>query len=628
MLVYEALIRAMKCSGHDNSNNQECSNMERKETPEQCKSSSVSFNISSGFNYLNVIKTTGDYDGLENSSIHETKFKSFADENFIEVKPFTNGNSMFPFNCQVPYGIARYNMVNNYMKFQDHPSENIYLCKTRDQVLGNIAKSHMFNNPTKDDVVNMLKHGYDYEKMPVMWTPISRNRKTLNKAVQESDYSRFIYHCSSYDSDLDPMRIEDKSSSNNGLKYWYKDSSNYPSTIRPLILSDFISKYSKWATISDPSKWHSFTSPLQRATPTELDSRILKMFKDKIIVIEHRRINLTSTDSEKNCPILGYYIRQGWKLSEDANDLNPIETIFKDIDNILSKNPTNNHDDIDRGFYTESSFPTGEYIGGVLEKEQHSKSVCLTKTTIIDIDKSGLRDTDGVYVSEVDLVIGKMKIVKDHITTYPMDYLHHPNSREGSLARDDLSEHIELLYVNNNSPRNKPLYSNTHGLITKLYPTNNVNYSDGLYVIRKRNNNIEDVVKVDESSRINYGIFNTLEDAKVYSQVNDEFLKNLNGMYKDQLHDAKIGDAIALEKLKSQYAKDQFERNLEMEEMNREIKRIEQETKIRELVYKVELLDRELKKHEYVTLSSTVTGVMKNIVEIGGVIVKSLQMNK
>lgn len=635
MLMYVFLQESQEVVIYDNVNDELLNNNTEEEIlevpkkiekPEQARSGDAVSNISSGFNFLNILTLRKEYDDLNDDTFYSTKFKSFADENFIPVNLFKNKNSIFPFKCQLPFEIDRFHILPKYMKFQDHPGENQFLCKSRDQVLGNLTKVHPFNNPTNENIDNWKNAGYDYDEHPMLWAPVSKTRKTINKVLQESDYTRFLYQCKSYTSDLDVDRLNDKTTSNNGVQYWYKDSSNLPSAIRPLILSDFVTKYSKWATIADPEKWHSFTTPFQKQTATELEGKLLRLFKNKIIVVEHRRINLSTTIDNKNCPILGHYIRQGWKLSNEIDEVSPLELIFTDLNEILSRYPGRTNEEIDHGFYLENTYASGEYVDGVLQKCLGMKSVCITKTTLIDVKDSGLRDTDGLYFRDVDLVIGKMRIPRgEDGYKYPMDYLHHPNSKDGVLGQDEKSEHIELLYVNKNSLKNTPLYFNTHGMVSKIYPTDNHKFDDGLYILRKRGDNIEEVKKIDDSLRIKYGVFNSYEDACTYTQVNEEFLRNTENMYKDKLHNAKVLDAIELEKLKSQYAKDQFKRNLEMEETTREIKRIEQETKIKEMVYKVELLERELRKHEYATVPTTITSIVKNVVEIGGLIIKSFQ---
>lgn len=586
----------------------------------------ITSNISSGFNYLNLFELSNDIDQLPSTSDGYTRFRSVANENFVDTRPATDRTSIFPLSVQEPRQLSRYHLVPGYIDSTDCPGEKRFLSKVRDQMLGNIAKSHPFNERSDENDQRLKQIGFDIEKFPLLWTPVSKNRTSFNSAIKESDRSRFIFHCPSFTSDHDDMRTAFKSSSNNGVNFWFKDSSNNPSAIRTLILSEFIRKYSRFATIADPNKWYSFTAyPFQKAISSELQKKILELISNKIIVVDHIRINLTSSTESKNCPILGHYLKNGWKLSKDDSALN---IIFKDIDSKLSQGMMDVDGMKDNGFYTEDYYKQTEYLNGDQGPIRKLKSVHLTKTTFINVADVGLNDMDGVYVPNLDIVIGKMK-VKDSSgeVMYPVDYIHHPNSKEGTMINNS-DDGIEIIYVDNSSTKRRPLYVNTHGLIHRIYPEKNHNFKDGIYVIKKRGGRIEDSVEIEEELRVRFGIFTTIEDAKTYTQVNKDLIADVDNMYKHMLHDAKVVNAIELEKMKAENVKNQFERNMTLEEVNYQIKRLEQETKIKELVGKAQLLEREINKHLMTSVPGTMSASIKNILELGGNIVKTIQTLK
>lgn len=585
----------------------------------------ITTNIGGGFNYLNIIKLTNNIDELPELTSGTTKFKSIADENFIDLRPFNKENSIFPFVVQNPRQLSRIHLIPGYIDSMDSPCEKNYLSKSRDQVLGNMCKTHPLNNRSDENDEKLKSIGYDIKSYPMLWTPISKTRKEFNRTIKESDYARFLFHCESFKFDHDDKRISFKSESNNGVHFWYKDSSNLPSAVRPLILSDFIYKYSRYATVADPTKWYSFTSyPFQKAVSSGIVKKVVELLSNKIISVEHRRINITSSPDSKNCPILGHYLKNGWRLSSDES---PMETIFKEIDEKLNVGYSNNGY-VDNGYYTEDLYSQLEYLNGEISAERRLLSVQITKTSIIDLTETGIEDLDGVYVPNLDIVIGKMKIKKNGEIKYPVDYIHHPNSKEGFLVNDSSRENIEVLYVDNDEVRHRPLYINTHGLVYKVHPTKNHLLNNGIHILRKQGGVVKEVVEVKEETRMRYGIFNSLEDARLYTQVNSEFMKEVDAAYKHMLHDVKTNGAIELEKIKMENARAQFERASTLEEVNFQIKKLEQETKIKELVGKAKLLEREIEKHMMTSVPGAISGTIKNILELGVNIVKTIQTFK
>lgn len=595
--------------------------------------SKVSYGFSSGMNFLNIMGIN-QHEFLKEKTYHVSKFKDDFEENYLDMTPVKNHkNSTFPFSKQVPSYASRFHSFPSYRDLNDTPNEFEYFSRNRDQMLGNMVKTHIVNVETPEMREDVKKSwGIDLEEKPMYWTPVHKDRKKLNRIIQKSDYARFVYFCQWYKQQTDLTTSEERNELNNDIRFWYKDSSNTPSAVRSFAFTDILERFS--------TKAYTYVGgidPIMRTNnpyvDSELKKKLLEALKNKILVIEHKRINLTVGKGMSNCPILTHYIKQGWKLSDkvDGNDL--YTEIFEKVANDYKDiNPSPGED---CGTFKLGRHYSGYYVGTQYTDFKCLKSVTLTKTTFIDVEEVGLDHLEGVYVKEVDLVFGKIKVPGPTGMRYPVDYIHHPKSIDGASLDNDNLETLEILYVNNRQVSSPPLYLNTHGMISKISPRRDSNYRDGVYMVKRKGNTIMEIVGIPEEARMAHGVFTTKEDALAYSKIAGSVMEEASNYYNHQLHSVKFQDAMELERLKANNVRMQYElsSDLKMKDHNYktteyELKAKEQETRMKELEFKASQLDLEVQKLRMLQLPATVAAALKPVVEISQALIKAISIFK
>lgn len=186
--------------------------------------------------------------------------------------------------------------------------------------------------------------------------PVAKSFREKESLIKESDSCKYIFFTSDV---YNVTSIEDCSNQDsftyyskrgdeiNGAKYWYKDTDNLPSVIRPMNLNSLITtvcdcafepdltpysknyngtiySYKNYEKIRKDIDLRNGQDSLTRNS--QIYSRLTKALSNKIIVIEHKRINTTVSLNNKGrleitCPIVKSYVDNGYILSNPDSDV-------------------------------------------------------------------------------------------------------------------------------------------------------------------------------------------------------------------------------------------------------------------------------------------------------------------
>lgn len=539
------------------------------------------------------------------------KFSDVAEENFIDSNVFDidKGTQLNVLPHNRPVFLNRENVFENAWSndrhsdnfFQNYPLNNSVKYHTKDYrcLLGFMVHAHPFN--TLNDVdynrfLNYCKEKGISSPSSLGWTPISKDIDKQNDIIRTTDYARYVYASQIFLDPTDPNKKQFKLESNNNVRFWYKDSSGYASAIRPLEISEFLSKFSTSFVKDEDVKPGVPLDTVQRI-PNSLYYKFWNVLRNKIIVVEHRRVNLTGNEKDPNCPILTYYLNQGWSIEEDNPESyqepdyqSPIKTLFNKVKEIMHvKIGTEPRD---HGIFRETTYrsslryvDTDKRSEQELEKE-NLRSILLVKTTMIDVEQVGLQDKDCVYIPPVDLIIGKMKSGVGEDKIYPIDHYQHPHFKY-HLHRGENRENIDITYVSDDPRDSTPLYSNTHGLVTKVDPVKHSKLKPGLYIQKDH-----DIHYVPLEEMHKYGFFYSHKDAVTYNVLSTEMLKNVKEGRENLLRDKKFEQDLQALEIKNEA----LIHTKELQELIQQTKRLEINGKNNELDLKK--MDQRLRVEE------------------------------
>lgn len=604
--------------------------------------------ISSDFQLLNNFNTRNQSEVLPRTSEnpytrHGANFRDVANENFLDSKIFSTsgGTRLYPLPSNRPYYLHRSKIFGDYWlcdSFSDNfklPYKNggkyAYSTIEKSNLLGFILKAHPMNTENVEQYKEFLAKFQEVNLTPpdgITWNPVNPEVEQHNDIIRTTDYARYVYYHETFKDPSDIERKESKLESNNNIRYWYKDSSGYASAIRPLEISDYLSKYSMFS-IKECHVIDGRSIP-SRKERNRFFSHFTKELNNKIIVIEHRRINLTGNEKDPNCPLLIYYLNNGWSIEEEdpdsKNGNTPIHSIFRKAKESMKIGMGDGVSQLDHGIFRETTYKGSvkyfDYASGEIKETDilNLRSVLLVKTTMIDIEEVGLRDRDCVYIPTVDLVFGKMKSGIGDEKLYPVDLYQHPYHKY-HINRLECEDGINITYVSEDPRDTTPLYSNTHGLITKIHPSKNSKLKPGLYIQTKDNTHCVELDKIHK-----YGFFYSKRDASTYNILSEEMLTYVKNGRENLLRDKKFEQEMLSLEIKNQslqHTRDVQEimdkikdKELGLRKSDFDIKEMEQAIKKKEAELKVELLAKQREIEELKSASSMLDNATKLITTV------------
>lgn len=200
--------------------------------------------------------------------------------------------------------------------------------------------------------------------------PVPKDFRNNELAIRETDSAKYVfvtsdvYNINNIDDCInqdDFTYYSSRGNEINGCSYWYKDVDNVPSVVRPINLNSLISivcdhspnpglvptvnidgdvKY-LFRNLTDPfSSTSDLGTPGLLARNTHVYNRLTEALSNKIIVVEHKRINTTLALNENGrleitCPIARSIIDQGYGISVDdkITYTNALKSFTKDLYN-------------------------------------------------------------------------------------------------------------------------------------------------------------------------------------------------------------------------------------------------------------------------------------------------------
>lgn len=532
-------------------------------------------------------------------------FYTFADERIIDLRPLLNKGIRYPlFRFSMPNDLRAHNSCKDYDPQLQMSIDGKTGNFSSRKILGNMVRNNNFNLENYEDITKKVSWFYnlDQEKSPMLWTPISKERKNENKLLRETDYFRFVYSCFVNKDPYDKEEIQKVEEGLNGVHYWYKDSSNMPSVVRPLKLSDYIEVYSRKG---DSPAFRNFDDRVLNRhfevdTSEFLYDKILDLYNNKILVIEFRRINLTVTDKKQPCPILNSYLSSGWTVIDQLEDdqelteQDVISDIFKDLQKEIKSERVfqscSGGEESEFGGFIAGTYNVYESNGETTYKVGENITVGIYKTTFVDVRDTLLEDQDVVFDKETNLLFGKVKSCLKGGTNL-VDFYHHPDSIKSNFIKSS-PEGISFKYVCNKKEKPINLYANTHGIITKIIPEVDADFKDGLYIVKREGQNaVAKFIREEKYSK--YGIFISRDMAKKFNDVMVNYdsmveqYKSLNrDLYELSVHERKIEEAKAVNQIK--------DKELKIKNLEAIAKKNEQEYKLQELKLKAANIEREI----------------------------------
>lgn len=594
-------------------------------TPEL--SSGVSFSCAPI--YLDTLRIGNEVEKFEDqhalSGRMSKGFYNFADERIIDLRPLVSKGIKFPmFRFSMPDDLRAFNSCQDYdPQLQMAINSRTGNFSSR-KILGNMVRNNSFNLDNYDEVKKKVSWFYrlDPERSPMLWTPVSKHKREDNKLLRQTDYFRFVYSCFVNDDPYNEEEVQKVEEELNGVHYWYKDASNMPSVVRPLKLSDYIETYSRKG---DSPAFRNFDDRvLNRHFEVDgseyLYNKLLNLYNNKILVLEYRRVNLTVTDKTQPCPILNSYLNSGWtvinQLEEDQEltEQEVIQDIFRDLQKEIKSERVfkecQNGKESEFGGFIASTYNVYESNGENTFKVGENISVGIYKTTFVDVHDTLLEDQDVVFDLETNLLFGKVRSCSSGGNNL-VDLYNHPDSLKCRVLKES-PEGISFKYVCNKNKKPINLYANTHGIITKIRPEVDSDFKDGLYVIKRDEQQVV-AAYIKEENYAKYGIFISKEMAKHFTDVIGNFdvmaeqYKNFRkDLYETSVYERKMKEIDKLSALK--------DKELDLKRVELYGKRKEQDYKLEELQLKAANIEREI-----VALAEKESLESLKMVNIGGV---------
>lgn len=494
--------------------------------------------------FLNIIRTNA----FQKVDIHNTdsRYNHMVDEMVLDLNVYKNPNgvSLHKFNVATPFAFTTQGGgVEGYDKGFERCEKNDDYNGNAGHVIGNVFANSYINRRNEDWYTSKFgkNTGISVENQELMHLPMNKRDKEFNSHIMTCDSARFVYAHRSREEQL-PNGLSE-SFRGSGMFYWYKDKDNLPSAVRQLEYNRLITHFLKESAVPDSGSYytrggHNGYKPFLLHVDKILD----EYFKGKIIVVDFKRINLTINNDNSKCPILSHYLRNGYRaldrepdsldimrsaMSDFSKELNSGNIQFVDGYDYYSKGheiAREFQEFIDRGFYTEANSRSmvddgrGDFILYV------NKSICLFKTIVIDVEKSGILDQDAVYDPQSGLLFGVLKDPKRSKSRTNIDLYHHPDSEQGKLLTHKPTERGIFYRYINNSPHKQRLYVNANGIVIELESMRDKDLEDGLYVVEVTEEGIEKYKYIHRKTYSRYGVFIRRQDAEDYTAVSDEFI--------------------------------------------------------------------------------------------------------
>lgn len=525
----------------------------------------------------------------------EFNYTSMVDETFLDLKVFkTTGDIIknpFPTRFPKQFGVMD-GGVKGYCKSLGRCDNDDDCNDSQEHLIANVWANSFVNLGSKawsDKAIGEIE-GHSVTDRDFMYLPMSKEDTKDNTFLMSTDSARFIYSHRSTD-EATPERLKE-SYMESGCFYWYKDRDNLPSAVREIEYNELITRFLKES--ATPDGYASRYSSGYQAHALNV-ARILDRFLNgKIIIVDFKRINTTLSKDNKHCPILNSYLRNGYRASEsEPTHMDIIRSAFQDFSERMKAGKIDFEDGyeyymdrgethkqfaefLDRGFYTESNYRSfvsdgrGDFYLNV------NKAICLFRTIVIDVEKSGLLDQDCVYDPQSGLLFGRFQKINNSNQLSSVDFCHHPDSEPVKLSGGRKEPNsVSYLYVNNTDNSFRRLYTNCNGLVIEINSTRNKDFSDGLYVMEINETGLAATKYIPKDLFNNYGIFTRRCDAETYTAVNDVFLNHLEG----DLRTRDLFNRYAEMVRKDELSKVAYEREIAKRKIDNEILRQDLEMK-------------------------------------------------